>query len=205
MFKRILLMLIVSATLWWAPARVFAHGQPQITVTPDIIAPGGKITVKGVTMGANEQFRISLEGLKFRADLGVVKSDASEKFTAAFAIPSNVPAGDYLVKALSEDGDAATADLSVTAPLRTATPARTASPAATNTPAPTLRPGQTAAPTAIAAPTETPVPTATPTEEPMPSAAEHQLPRSRSPIEVFGLFATVALSAGAGLVLVRWR
>jgi len=203
MLKRIIILTVVVISLGWFPAQALAHGQPEITVTPDTVAPGGKITVKGTTMGANEEFKISLEGLKFRADLGAARSDAKENLTTQFTVPSNAPAGNYLVKALSKDGDGATAELTITAALRTATPARSASPVATNTPAPTLRVGQTAAPTLTAAPTETTVPTVAPTEEPMPSAEAHQLPRSRTPIEAIGLFATVVLSAGVGLLLVR--
>ncbi len=161
-------LVLLALMLQWNPTRILAHGQPAITVTPDIVAAGGTITVKGTTMGANEEFKISLEGLKFRADLGSAQSDANENLSAQFGIPGNASAGDYQVKALSADGDATTADLTVTA-------------AASGTPTPA--PGEAAE----------------------PSAAPHELPRSRTPLEVVGLFATVVLSAGIGLLLVRLK
>lgn len=115
MFKRILPLLIVLFALVFVPARAFAHGEPEITVTPDTVAPGGKITIKGETMGANEEFKISLEGLKFRTDLGEVKSDADEKFTVEYVIPANAPEGVYQIKAAAEDGDTVTTELTITA------------------------------------------------------------------------------------------
>lgn len=107
-------MMLLAVSLISNPTRLFAHGEPEIKVTPDIVATGGVITVKGTTMGANEDFKISLEGLKFRADLGSAQSDANENLTAQFTVPNSAPAGDYQVKAVSEDGDATTADLTVT-------------------------------------------------------------------------------------------
>ncbi|MBI5300615.1 MAG: hypothetical protein HY868_00645 [Chloroflexi bacterium] len=112
---RIFLLPIIFVVLIFVPVSAFAHGEPEITVTPDTIAPGGKITIKGETMGANEEFAISLEGVKFRADLGEVKSDADEKFTVQFTIPTNAPEGVYQVKAAGEDGDTVTTELTITA------------------------------------------------------------------------------------------
>lgn len=37
-----------------------AHGESVLTVTPDTVAPGGKITVKGADMGVGEEFKIKL-------------------------------------------------------------------------------------------------------------------------------------------------
>ncbi len=168
MNKVVPVLVLLTLMLLWSPTRILAHGQPAITVTPDIVAAGGAITVKGTTMGANEEFKISLEGVKFRADLGSAQSDADENLTAQFTIPGDAPAGDYQVKALSADSDATTADLTVTA-------------AASGTPTPA------------------------PGEATEPSPAPHELPRSRTSLEVVGLFATVVLSAGIGLLLVRLK
>jgi hypothetical protein len=168
MKKVVSALVLLALMLLWSPTRILAHGQPQITVTPDIVAARGTITVKGMTMGANEEFKISLEGMNFRADLGSAQSDADENLTAQFTIPANAPAGDYQVKALSADGDATTADLTVTA---------------------------------AAGGTLTPPPG----EAGEPSAASHELPRSRNPLQVVGLFAVVVSSAGVGLLLVRLK
>jgi len=115
--KRTLIGLIFALALVWTlrAARAFAHGQPEITVAPDTVAPGGKITVTGEKMGANEEFKITLEGLKFKAELGDAKSDADEKFQLQFTIPTGAPEGVYQVKAVGADGDTVTAELTITA------------------------------------------------------------------------------------------
>ncbi|HZQ10432.1 MAG TPA: hypothetical protein VFD70_27885 [Anaerolineae bacterium] len=159
---------LLALTLLWVPTQALAHGAPAISVTPNIVAPGGTITVKGTTMGASEDFKMSLEGVKFRADFGSASSDANENMTAQYTIPGDTPAGDYQVKALSGDGDAATADLTVTA---------------TANVMPTPAPGTMAE----------------------PSAAPHEIPRSRTPLEIIGLIAVALLSAGVGVVLLRLK
>lgn len=73
----ILARMLLGLALMGTPTGVLAHGEPSITVTPDVVAAGGVIMVKGTTMGANEEFKISLEGLKFRSDLGSAQSDAN--------------------------------------------------------------------------------------------------------------------------------
>ena len=93
MAKALLILLMLALTWLWLPVEVFAHGQPEITVTPDTIAPGGKITVKGEAMGADEEFTLTLESLKFKAELGEVKANAEEEFTIEFTIPPDRPKG----------------------------------------------------------------------------------------------------------------
>ena len=147
----------------------FAHGESAITVTPDTVAPGGKITVKGADMGAGEEFKISLEGLNYQAELGDATAGAEEEFTLEFTIPTDSPEGVYQIKATGEDGDVVTTELTIT-------------------------------PTKAAAEAQP-----TPAAEVMPSAAEHELARSRTPFDVIGLFALVIVSAGLGIVLARWK
>lgn len=114
--NRTLIGLIFALALVWTlnAARALAHGEPEISVTPDTIAPGGKITLTGDKMGANEEFKITLEGLQFKSELGDAKSDADEKFQLQFTIPTDAPEGVYQVKAVGEDGDTVTAELTVT-------------------------------------------------------------------------------------------
>lgn len=91
-----------------------AHGESVITVTPDTVAPGGKITVKGTDMGANEEFKITLEGLSYQAELGDAKADDQEEFQLGFLIPADAPEGVYQIKAVGEDGDVVTTELTIT-------------------------------------------------------------------------------------------
>ncbi len=114
MSKRLLALLTLAFVSLWLPAYVFAHGEPEITVSPDTVAPGGTLIVKGKTMGANEKFTLTLEGLKFQATLGEVESNAAEVFSQEFKVPIEVPEGLYQVRAVGEDGDAVTAELTIT-------------------------------------------------------------------------------------------
>lgn len=172
---KIFLAVLVAITIvsgasltMWAPIAQ-AHGESVLSVTPDTVAPGGKITVKGVDMGAGEEFNITLEGLNYQAELGDATADAEEEFTLEFTIPTDSPEGVYQLKAVGEDGDTVTTELTIT-------------------------------PTKAAAEAEP-----TPAVEVMPSAAEHELARSRTPIEVIGLGALVIVSAALGLVLLRGK
>ncbi len=98
-----------------------AHGNPVIAVNPAIVAAGGKITVTGTEMEANEVFSITLEGMSGSTRLGdatAVKAENEEDggFVTIFTIPSDITPGSYTLKASPEDGDAATTDLAITAP-----------------------------------------------------------------------------------------
>ncbi len=162
------LLLSVASLLAQMPIAQ-AHGESVLTVTPDTIAPGGKITVKGMDMGAGEEFKITLEGLIYQAELGDATADAEEGFTLEFTIPTDAPEGVYQLKAVGEDGDTVTTELTIT-------------------------------PTKAAAKAQP-----TPAAEVMPSAAEHELARSRTPFEVLGLGALIIVSTALGLVLLRGK
>jgi len=177
--------LVITLAVLLIPTSSYAHGTPQISVSPDTVAAGGQVTLSGETMGANEEFTISLEGLKFTAKLGEVKSDDKEAFKVQFTIPANAPEGVYNVKAVGKDGDTVTAELTVTGPLKTPTPVAGQAPA----PLPTPQAGVQPAPQ--------------PTEGPMPSAAAHEILRSHTPLDVAGLLAAIVVSAGVGLLLIR--
>lgn len=120
MTRRILVLLILTLALLWGPVQVFAHGESELTVVPDTVAPGGTITIKGVAMGKDEEFTLKLEGLKFQATLGEVKSGDDEAFTVQFKVPAEAPEGVYQVRAVGEDGDTVTAELTVTGNPQTA-------------------------------------------------------------------------------------
>ena len=112
--------LIVLAALAFAPVGVaLAHGEPVIAVQPAVVAAGGQITITGMEMEPGEVFAITLEGLSTSAPLGeaVVTGEGEEGgFTATFTIPADTTPSSYTVRAATEEGEAATADLTVTAP-----------------------------------------------------------------------------------------
>lgn len=111
---------IVLAALALAPVGVaLAHGEPVIAVQPAVVAAGGQITITGTEMEPGEVFAITLEGVSGSVLLGEATATGEGEeagFTVAFAIPIETAPGSYQVSATAEDGDATSADLTVTAP-----------------------------------------------------------------------------------------
>lgn len=112
--------LVVVATLLLMPMAVtLAHGEPVITVSPSIVAAGGQITVTGTEMEPGELFVITLEGLAGSIRLGEVEATGEGEeggFVVTFTIPADTAPGSYMVRAATEEGEAAEADLTVTVP-----------------------------------------------------------------------------------------
>ncbi len=91
-------ILVLAVVLETGVAR--AHGISAVTVKPATVEAGGTITISGDGLGeAGESVLLMLEGSSYQAPLGtvVLTSDAFEN--AEFTIPSDAPAGDYVVKA----------------------------------------------------------------------------------------------------------
>ena len=97
---------------------VLAHGEPEIVVEPTIVAAGGTITVKGTEMENGEKFVITLQGAQGSIPLGeaTAAGEPDASFVVTFTIPETIVPSSYTVRAATEDGGIATADLTVTAP-----------------------------------------------------------------------------------------
>jgi hypothetical protein len=112
--------LIVLAVLAFAPVGMaLAHGEPVIAVQPAVAAAGGQIAITGTEMEPGEVFALTLEGMSGSVPLGeaAVTGEGEEGgFTATFAIPADTAPGSYTVRAATEAGESAEADLTVTAP-----------------------------------------------------------------------------------------
>ncbi len=209
MKKRMTLVLtIVVMVLLALPVRTWAHGEAEITVSPDTVAAGGKITVAGADLDENSDVKLSLEGLTYQVALGNVHVGDNQEFKTEYTIPADAPEGQYQVKALMDDGDGVSADLTVTAP-KSAAPATDAK-SSEATGATDTKSGETIGAT-MSKPgdaettdqTQRTQQTSPMAEtEPMPSAAPHELPHPRSPFETDGLLAIAAVSIAIGLVLV---
>ncbi|MBI3287037.1 MAG: hypothetical protein HYZ68_03220 [Chloroflexi bacterium] len=178
-FFRIIATWLASLLFLISLGNAWAHGEPKITVTPEVVAPGGNLEVRGESLTENGEITISLQGALFVTTLGTATGDAEGDFIINFIIPPETPGGTYLVRALGADGKTASAQITVTEPPPTPTP-------------------EAAATVSVSA---------TPEAEahPEPSAAEHQIPRSRSTGEWALILLGLGLSAGVGLFLVRTR
>lgn len=120
MKARLLTNATLAAVLALALTRIaLAHGEPVIVVEPAIVPAGGQITVTGAEVESGEVFAITLEGMSRSIPLGeaTVTGEGEEaKFTATFALPASLASGSYTVRAATEEGETATADLTVTPP-----------------------------------------------------------------------------------------
>lgn len=105
-----------------------AHGGAELTVSPVVAAPGGTVTVKGEGVEAGETFTITVEGTTFQATLGTVTVGDDEDFHEEFTLPAEIPPGTYQVRAVSEEGEVLTAELTVEAGTAMAEPAAPAEP-----------------------------------------------------------------------------
>lgn len=93
----------------------FAHGKAELTVSPTVVPAGGEIKVEAKGVEAGEQFTITLEGMSYRAVLGIVMAGDDEDFHQDFTIPADAPAGIYQVKADNGQGEVLTAEVTVEA------------------------------------------------------------------------------------------
>lgn len=107
-----LLLTILSAGV------VLSHGEPTITVQPQVAPPGSQITIIGSDMEDGEIFQITLEGMINTIPLGEAsaKQDGDEAgFRADFTLPSDLSTGSYTVQAATDEGETTTADLTIAA------------------------------------------------------------------------------------------
>lgn len=116
-FNIVIRSLIIVAVLSIVPfSNVLADGVPVIIVEPAVAAPGTQITITGIDMENGEIFKITLEGAAgvFKLGAATATPDGAEAgFTTVFTLPSDLTAGSYLLRAATEEGETATADLTI--------------------------------------------------------------------------------------------
>lgn len=110
--------IIAAVTALASFGAALAHGEPIITVEPSAAVPGGQITITGADMEEGKVFRITLESAAGILELGeaTATQDGDEAgFTVTFTLPTDLTAGSYLVRAATDEGETATADLTISA------------------------------------------------------------------------------------------
>ena len=117
--RTLLASIVAAAILAVNPVGVaFAHGEPVIRVDPPIVAAGGSITITGTEMEPGEVFDLVLEGAATSVSLGqaTVEGEGEEGgFVVTLALPGDLVPGSYRLRASTEEGESAVADLTVTA------------------------------------------------------------------------------------------
>jgi hypothetical protein len=110
----IALLLLALAPLGIA----LAHGEPEIAVDPTVVAAGSTITITGSSMEDGNTYTMTLEGVKGSIPLGVATAKGEGEaagFVVQYTVPDSTTPSSYTVRAVTPDGDVATADLTVTA------------------------------------------------------------------------------------------
>jgi len=116
-------LILASGMALAIAGEVLAHGEPVIVVDPAIVAAGGEVTVTGSEMEPDETFTIILEGTAASVSLGEATATGEGEdagFVAEYTIPANLPPGSYILRATTEEGETAAADLTITAPTEAA-------------------------------------------------------------------------------------
>ncbi len=109
-------MYSLLASMIAAAGAAVAHGNPQITVSPNPVAAGGKVTIEGLDFDQNEDISLVLEGVSGETVLGAgtVMTDDKGDFHLETDLPASAGAGSYRVRAQSSDATAFF-DLKITA------------------------------------------------------------------------------------------
>ncbi len=118
-YYRISMFFLVAMFVLAPLGKALAHGVPVIAVQPSIAPAGGQITITGTEMESGEKFAISLESTTGTIPLGeaTAMSEGEEAgFVATYTLPVEASPGSYTVRAATDEGEAATADLTVTDP-----------------------------------------------------------------------------------------
>jgi len=95
-----------------------AHGEAVIGVSPAVAAAGTSITVTGTEMEPGEVFQLFLESASTSIELGEAAAEGEGEeggFVVTITLPPDLTAGSYTLRASTEEGETAVADLTVTA------------------------------------------------------------------------------------------
>lgn len=106
--------MLIAVLLGAVSARVFAHGDAALVVTPATASPNGAIRVNGQDVEDGEVFVLTLESTTFVVTLGTVTVEG-EAFEQEFTVPDHVPPGTYQVRATSTEGEVISTELAVEA------------------------------------------------------------------------------------------
>ena len=88
--------------------------KPEITLSPDTALEGDTITVSGTGFGAEKAITLYLDDEELTTSPSDVETDENGSFgPCTFKVPEGTAAGDHTVKAEDEDGNEATATLTI--------------------------------------------------------------------------------------------
>ena len=117
--RTLLTSVVAASVLALYPVGVaLAHGEPIIRVDPAIASAGGSITITGTEMEPGEVFDLVLEGAATSVSLGRTTAEGEGEeggFVVTLTLPGDLAPGSYRLRASTEEGESAVADLTVTA------------------------------------------------------------------------------------------
>lgn len=86
------------------PAR--AHvGQPRLEINVERINPGGVLDIRGVEFDYEESINLYLERPGIVVQLGQITADLEGIFIHTIVLPSDLPAGEYSIRGVTEHHD----------------------------------------------------------------------------------------------------
>jgi hypothetical protein len=91
-----------------------AHGsEPRLEINVERINPGGVVDVRGVDFEPEELATLALTGPSSEISLGEVTADTEGIFLQIIALPSDLPEGIYMFRAVTDDHEISSPELMV--------------------------------------------------------------------------------------------
>lgn len=103
--KLVFLSIVLLLSLFVVPS-ASAHGRtPRLEISAERINPGGVLDIRGVEFDYEELVTLYLERQGIVVSLGEINADLEGIFIHTFVLPSDLPAGEYVIRGVTEHHD----------------------------------------------------------------------------------------------------
>ncbi len=108
-------ILVICCLSFVSPA--FAHGQtPRLEISAERLNPGGVLDIRGVEFDYEEVVTLYLERQGIVVQLGQIVADLEGIFIYTIVLPVDLPAGEYMIRGVTEHHDVLSPVLTVQGP-----------------------------------------------------------------------------------------
>ena len=99
------IVIVLLLSLFVVP-RASAHGRtPRLEISAERMNPGGVLDIRGVEFDYEELVTLSIERQGIIVSLGEVNADLEGIFIHTIVLPSDLPAGEYKIRGVTEHHD----------------------------------------------------------------------------------------------------